>query len=819
MTFFVRTGRLLGVACGRVRGWTSRRGWTRKGAAKAVGGALFGMLSIPVLHGLFDIRLEDRQPSMHLLDRSYGFLGAIENGSGEFGYWKMPDTLPRLLIMTTLAAEDRRFADHPGVDPEAVGGAILNNYVHGGPKRGASTLAMQVARLQHGGRSNWYWKLHDAVVAVGITLFHGRDRVLAQYFRLAPYGNRIAGAACASRRYFQKPVQDLSLAECALLASLPKAPSRFNLFSASGLESAKRRAALVLRRCVAYGWVPNSVVEGTLSELATLSVPALEHREESSFHFLAQCARKLADLPHPTGEIRTTLDRAIQDTLFAIFRRNRPNMQTWDANNTSAIVLDVGTGEVLGYLGSVDYHDKEGGAIDCANLPRSTGSLLKPFIYGMGMEWQGYDASTVLTDMDFDFGSAGASFIPENSDRKYQGPVLYKTALANSRNIPAVGVLKAVGVELFYRHCIALGLTEDDGKAEYYGLGLSIGGLYSSLQRIAGAYLALANAGVRKELVWEVPENDDPNGTSRQSPPVQVIPSDVAMQIRRFLSDPVARLPTFPRGGNLEYPFAVAAKTGTSEGFRDSWCVAFSDRYLVATWVGNVDFAPTRNLTGYTGAASLVKQVMHALHPERIDGQSDVEFPPPPGFVPVPICRLTGKRADRLTPFVTTEYFRTGTEPTEISDVNQLLPIDRSNGLLAPPPCPVNVEYRRFTVLDPLFSDWARSQGLEVPPDRLSPACGESSTIDAYAIAVTSPRDGSRFFLDPEMPPGTSYLPVRVKVAPAPSSVLWMVNGREFKVVPYPFTLQLPLEPGSYSLQAVVPGTEFRSQAVSIEVL
>ncbi|MEK7391393.1 MAG: transglycosylase domain-containing protein [Fibrobacterota bacterium] len=827
MTIFVSAGRFLGIAYGRARRWirggdlwVRGKGWTRKGVAKTAGLTVLALFLIPLLHGLFDIRMVHKQPSMHLLDRSYGFIAAIENDEREFGHWKMPDTLPRLLIMTTLAAEDRRFADHSGVDLRAVGGALVNNYVHGRSQRGASTLAMQVARLQHGGTSGWYWKLHDAVVATGITVFFGRDQVLAQYFRIAPYGNRIAGAACASRRYFHKPVQDLSLAECALLASLPKAPSRFNLFSSNGMDLAKRRAAMVLERCVSYGWVPKSVVDGALSELSTLSVPQLEHREESSFHFLAQCAKKLG--VSPTGEIRTTLDRAVQDTLFDIFRRNIPYLHGWEANNTAAIVLDAKTGEVLGYLGSVDYANNNGGAIDCASLPRSTGSLLKPFIYGLGMEWQGYTAANILTDLDFDFGSGGNSFVPENSDRKYQGPVLYKNALANSRNIPAVQVLKSVGVELFYRHCIALGLANDDGKAEYYGLGLSIGGLYSSLQQIAGAYLTLANEGVRKDLVWEMPASNHASSgddaTNSVATPVQAIPSDIAMQIRRFLSDPVARLPTFPRGGNLEYPFAVAAKTGTSEGFRDSWCVAFSDRYLVAVWVGNVDFTPTKNLTGYMGAASLVKNVMYALHPDRTDGQRDVEFPPPPGFAPVPICKLSGKRADRLTPFVTTEYFRPGTEPVEISDVNQLLPIDKSNGLLALPPCPVAVEYRRFTVLDPQYADWAKAQGLEVPPERLSPACGESSTVDAYAVSITSPRHGSRFFLDPEMPPDRSILPLHVKIFPPPASVLWMVNDQEYKVVQHPFTLQLPMTPGAYTVQAVVPGTEFKSQAVKFEV-
>lgn len=797
------------------RPWAFREFGTRAYAAAALG----LLLLIPCVHGLLDIRLAEKKPSMHLLDRSYRFIAAIENPDGEFGYWDMPASLPPALVTATLAAEDRRFDSHHGVDFRAVGGAFCNNYLRHRGYRGASTLAMQVARLQHGGRSGWYHKLHDAVVAVGITTFYGRERVLRQYFRFAPYGNRISGAACAARRYFHKPVQDLSLAEAALLASLPKAPSRLNLFNADGFDLARRRAALVIRRACLYGWITEDAEKESLLELAALSKPAKELRNETCFHFLRQCARKLGDRPDPRGEIRTTLDMRIQDTLRATLRREVPRLLQWEAGNSAGMVLDVKTGEVLAYVGSFDYYDKRGGAIDCANLPRSTGSLLKPFIYALGMEWQGFTAGTILTDLGFDFGSGRHSFVPENYDRKFQGPVLYKNALANSRNIPAVQVLRSVGVDMFYRLCIALGLAEDDGKAGYYGLGLSIGGLYCSLQQVCGAYLTLANQGLRHDLVWRLDQGDSASiPAPAQVPARQLIPPDIAMQIKRFLSDPVARLPSFPRGGNLEYPFAVAAKTGTSEGYRDSWCVGLSDRFLVGIWIGNTDFSPTKGLSGYEGSARIVKKVLYALQPDKTDGLSDIEFPPPPGYLPVPICRLTGKRADRFTPFVTTEYFRPGTEPLEFSTVHQLLPVDKRNGLLAFPPCKAPIEYRRFTVLEPQFRDWAEGQGLEVPPDRYSPACGGAPIVDKYAVAITSPRSGSRFFIDPEMPAGKSILPLTLRVFPPPASVLWLVNDQEYQVVKHPFTLLWPMKPGTYVFQAVVPGTEFRSAPVKFEV-
>ena len=761
---------------------------------------------------MLGIKIAKNQESRLLLDRTYRFIAACENAQGEFGFWDLPDTIPARLKLATLAAEDRRFSRHCGIDLRSVARAAVTNCL-GKKFSGASTIAMQVARLQRGGGSGWYNKISDAVSASGVTIIYGRERVLRQYLRIAPYGNRIAGAACASRRYFHKPVQDVSLAEAALLAAVPRAPSRLNLFSPRGFAKAKRRARLIIGRAGDYGWISRSERSEALTELSTLALPEKALRDQSCFHYLRACTAALGADSAAGGEVRTTLDLDVQNTVQFLLRSEIPRFQGWEANNAAAMVLDVQSGGVLAYAGSIDYNDPHGGAIDCAALPRSTGSLLKPFIYGMGMEWQGYTAATVLTDLGFDFGAGTHSFVPENFDRKFMGPVLYKCALANSRNIPAVKVLRAVGVDMFYRLCVALGLTRDDGRAQYYGLGLSIGGLYCSLQQVCAAYLTLANNGEQRSLVWRLPQTAAQGFAARQ-----LLRPETAMQIRRFLSDPIARLPTFPRGGNLEYPFAVAAKTGTSEGYRDAWCVGWTDRFLVGVWIGNTDFAPMKKLGGYEGAALLVKKVLLTLHADRAGGLSDIEFPPPPGYVPVAICRLTGKRADLATPYVTTEYFKPGTEPEEISTVQQLLPIDKRNGLLACPGCGKEIDYRRFIVLAPEFRDWAESQGLEVAPDRYSPCCGGNMIVDKYDIAITSPRPESRFYIDPEMPAGKSVLPITCRVFPPPSSVLWLVNGEEQRVTAYPFRLEWPMKPGTFEFQAAVPGTPFKSKTVKIEV-
>lgn len=771
----------------------------------------FLLFTIAIIHGLADTRLKKLYPSRLFLDRTHTFIASVENQYKDYGYWKMPDSLPSTLVTAALAAEDRRFHYHPGIDFYAVGRAFIDNYIRRRGYSGASTIAMQVARLQRGSGGGWYFKVHDAAAALGMTTVFGRERVLRHYFRITPYGNRISGAACASRRYFYKPVQDLSPAEAALLASIPKAPSRFNLFNDKGFALARRRAKLIIDRSLQYGWISPATHSEALSELSSLSRPVKQTRSDASFHFIEACKSKLDG--KGSGVIRTTLDSRIQDSVNTILRLDYPRMQQFEARNAAAMVVDLENGHVLAYIGSVDYYSKHGGAINCAALPRSTGSLLKPFIYAAGMEWQGYNASTVLTDVGFDFGKGPRSFIPENYDRKFMGPVLYKVALANSRNVPSVQVLNSIGVDLFYRMCISLGLTDDDGKAQYYGLGLSIGGLYCSQEQLMAAYMALANKGLWRDLVWQMDLPDTSEQRGRQ-----VIHPEIAMQIRRFLSDPNARLPSFPRGGNMEYPFAVAVKTGTSEGFRDSWCLAFSDKYLVGVWLGNTDFSPTKRFSGYEGAAAVVKKILMFLHPDRAGGLNDLDFPPPEGYEPVRICRLTGKKADRFTPYVTTEYFKPGTEPVEYSNVQQMLPIDKRNGLIAFPGCRAPIEYRRFIVLSPEYYDWARSQGLEVPPERYSPLCGEIPPSDNYEISITSPRSNTRFYLDPEMPPGKSTLTLNCRALPQPASVLWFVNGQEYRVASYPFKLEFPMSPGKYEFQAAIPHTDVKSKPVNIEI-
>jgi len=642
---------------------------------------------------LTDIRINERSPSWIILDRNYRFIAEIESPQGEIGYWPMPEVLPQTLVTAVLAAEDRRFRKHIGVDLKSVGRAFVNNYIKRRGFSGASTIAMQTARLQRGGRGNLFSKVRDSFAALWLTLFYGRERVLRQYVSISPYGNRIAGAPCASRRYFRKPVQDLSLAESALLVSIPRAPGRMNLFNKTGFAAARSRALFVLGRCAKYGWIDSTEYNQSVAELKEFVVPPKDIRDEASIHIALRYTKMLHSAIRTKGINNTANgkdgnstaarnvnnkninrnginntnnngsdamdDAYIGDSVVShglvvssididLQRHAQRELADYlkmikfrDVENGAVIVLDKNTRQVLTYVGSGGYFNSDLGMHDYAATKRSTGSLMKPFIYALGMEDLGYTAATVLKDINYDFGEGARSFIPVNSDRQYQGPILYKYALANSRNIPAVQLLKEIGVNKVYERLGALRLAEQDGRWDYYGLGLSIGGLYCGLTSVARAYLTLGNDGKYGELAWLRDQ------TSRRR---QALTPQSARMVQRFLADPQARLPTFPRDGNFEYQFAAAVKTGTSEGFRDAWCVAWSDSYLVAAWVGNADNRSMKRLTGYEGAAPLVKKIMQDLHPDRRDGLYEGGFPVPEGWSPFSICRLTGMLPTKIRP-------------------------------------------------------------------------------------------------------------------------------------------------------------------------
>ena len=856
-------------------GWRPSAGWRGRALLRGLAAAgIAGPLLVMAVVCLAAARahLAAPPPSLLLLDRQGRFLGELPGGpppasrsatarlsrgaggdAGEegLGYWPVRELPPRV-VAATLALEDRHFGSHPGVDPLAVARALLQNLRTRGRVSGASTLAMQVARMQSPGARGYLRKVTEAVTAVFLTERYGSREVLRHYLRIVPYGNRIHGIAYAARSYFDKPVEDLSWAEIAFLSALPQAPARMNPFSPAGRERAVRRGERVLTDLATHRVLSATEYALARGQLAALRIPYREHRPPEALHALLHLRTLLAaggtpaEIGAPSASataagpvLRTTLDLDLQRDAAAMTWRALREWRDRGAGNASLIVLDLARHEVLAWVGSAAYFDAEDhGAIDYARVRRSAGSTLKPFLYGLALERGVIGPATLMDDLER--GPGGVA----NADDTFMGPLLPRVALANSRNVPAVLLLGRVGLDQGFGLFRELGLTDGAVPARHYGLGMAIGGLPVTLEELARAYLTLAGDGrLPARLRWL---RDQPEPAPRR-----IFAEDTARQVTLFLSDPQARLPSFPRMGATEYRFPVAVKTGTSTNYHDAWAVAYSTRYLAAAWVGHPGFRAMNQLSGYLSAADLVRRVLLRLHGEQGDGLEDLSFPPPRGYQPVRVCALSGHRATAACDRVFLEWFRPGEEPADDCEAHQQRAVDRRDGLLATAATPpAAIEVRTFVELPPRYAAWQAAAGLPRPPDAPSqltlPAVAHLGTAGAARAAgaaadaeqssawppggkvalaggptrlrITSPENGARLLRDPETPADLNTVALRVVVDPPVNEVVWYVDGLPVATAPYPYTARWRLQPGEHTFQVRLGSGGSASRRVQVTV-
>jgi len=797
----------------RLRTVGRRRAFAAAGALLALGLCALGWRTLDRR-----VALVAPPPTLLFQDTEGRFLAELSSEEHRGGFWPMPSPLPERIVRATLAAEDARFASHPGVDPRSLLRAVVQDLRHLRGVSGASTLAMQVARLQEPGARTFRRKALESLVALGLTARFGREAVLRHYLTIAPYGNQNYGAAYAARRYLDKPLEDLTWAEAAFLASLPRLPGRMNVYTYDGWATAQTRARYVLGRLHGLGWISGEDFERAVRQLPGLALTPKETRPDSCLHAILAMEKSLRSDPvswraRKTPIVRTTLDLDIQTAVAGVAMETIRPLRADGAGNMAVVVAEVRTGHVVAYLGSEDYFDAEDkGAIDYTRVRRSSGSTLKPFLYGLGMSRKGYTPATLLTDVGITLDPRTGGYTVKNYDESFLGPILYRNALANSRNVPAVQVLEAVGVEEAYRHFGELGLVHRWRDPRNYGLTLALGGLPVTLWDLVGSYGVLANEGRPFSLVWF------PGPVAAPEPASRIIPEPVARQITLFLSDPMARLPSFPRMGWLEYPFPVAVKTGTSKGYRDAWCVAYSQKYLVGAWVGHPENYPMNRRCGADSAAMVVHKVMESLHPEEMAGLSDLAFPPPRDHVARRIDLLSGKLATQETPYVAFEWFLPGTEPREETDVYRTVEMDVRTGLPAGPDCPPTLRRaKQCVVLDARFDRWARQSGLEPfprPDEGVLPSMRGRET----ELLVRSPREGTRILPDPETPADFATLALEASVSPPVAQVVWYVDGRPFEVADYPYSTRWKVTPGAHTFRVGLPYAPPSSPAVKIVV-
>ena len=482
------------------------------------------------------------------------------------------------------------------------------------------------------------------------------------------------------------------------------------------------------------------------------------------------------------------------------------------------MVVDPTTGDILAYVGSRDYFDEEDkGAIDYVQAKRSPGSALKPFIYALGLQQGRFTAASELADLPLEIQTEGRSaYLPENINHGFLGPMLLRKALGNSRNIPALRVLSEVGIDPTLKLLSEGGVSDVSFEPDRYGLELAIGNIGVSLQELVGLYGMLASAGESLPLRHFA---DEARADRRR-----LLRPDVAQLMTNILADRRARQPSFPVGSPLDFDYAVAIKTGTSQGYRDSWALAYSDRLLVGVWVGNPDGIRMDHVTGGSGAAPVTHAILDAVMPLRDPTRAvATHFPPPASARPHTVCALTGKLAGPHCPHTQVEYFLPGTEPTETCTAHAQVRLDKRNGLLAGASCPRASPRRPRGWCFPTptrpgrgSSTW-RSRPSRRAPSARGPESGAEQEETPH-ISIESPRDRARFLWDPETPSEAGTLRLSAEVSPPEGEIVWIVDGVPLVKVGYPFEARWPLSPGPHTIAAAMVQRQEMSQPVRVFV-
>jgi penicillin-binding protein 1C len=496
------------------------------------------------------------------------------------GRWRLPATRENVdprFVSALLAYEDKRFESHFGVDPLALARAALQLIRSRHVVSGGSTITMQVARLLEPRRARSVLaKLREIIRAIEIEQILSKDEILGLYLSLAPGGGNLEGVRAASLAYFGKEPRRLSLAETALLVSLPQSPeARRPDHSNKAARLARDR---VLDRLAAAGLVPSDEVAEARRE------PVPERRRPMPM--LGPHAADQAVAAAPGRKLhRLTLDAALQRSLEALAadraRALGPEI------SVAIVAVDNATGEILAHVGSADYiDDRRAGQIDMTTALRSPGSALKPFIYGLAFEDGLIHPETLIDDRPARYGT----YVPENFDLSFQGTVTVRHALQRSLNVPAVGVLDAVGPKRLATRLSATGAQLVLPKGETPGLAIGLGGIGIRLVDLTMLYAALARLGTAMPVFER---------------------RDLGSGLPRRLLDPVAAWyvgnillgtppPENAMGGR------IAFKTGTSYGDRDAWAIGFDGRETLGVWVGRPDGAPVPGLVGRNAAAPIL---------------------------------------------------------------------------------------------------------------------------------------------------------------------------------------------------------------------
>jgi len=684
--------------------------------------------------------------STQILDRDGRLLYEIMDPNGGRRIVVPYEEIAPDLINATVATEDGRFWQHAGVDPLGIVRAVVLNIREMGIASGASTIPQQLVKLvllspEERTEQTLSRKIREAVLATEVSRRYSKQEILQTYLNEINYGNLAYGIEAASETYFGKKAGELTLAEASLLAGLPQAPAYWDPYS--NWEGAKRRQGVVLGLMAEQGYITGAEAEAAKAQELVLQPLQLNIKAP---HFVIWVQQTLeqdygTEVLYRSGlRVYTTLDSDWQTIAEEEVRSHLATLQDQNVTDAALVAVRPKTGEILAMVGSADFNNAEiAGQINMAVRPRQPGSSIKPITYLTAFE-KGWTPATLIWDVTTEFrDGAGNPYVPGNYDGKEHGPVLVRNALAQSLNIPAVKTLDYVGLPAMLDTARRLGiasLTRAD-----YGLSLTLGGGEVTLLEMVGAFAVLDNGGLKVPPV-AIRRIEDAKGAvlwEYQAPAGdQVVSAQHAYLITDILADNTARAPAFGLNNALVLSRPAAAKTGTTNDYRDAWTVGYAPELVAGVWVGNADNSEMKQVAGSRGASPIWHNFMERV----LAGQPASQFARPAGIEQIEISADSGSVPSAACPADRrrTEIFASGQGPLGAeNDFHQLVRIDTSTGALAGDFCPGGaVQEQYFLVLPGVEGQkWAAAHNIPQPP----PAC--SVHTGSAQVALYQPQVGA----------------------------------------------------------------------------
>lgn len=686
------------------------------------------------------------------------------------GQWRFPLTkkLPQKFIDCIIQFEDRGYYTHWGVSPTAIARATKQNIEAKKTVSGGSTITMQVIRMSRKGQKRTFFeKFIEIILATRLEFSYSKKEILSLYASNAPFGSNVVGIDAASWRYFGREPSKLSWAEAATLAVLPNAPSL--IYPGKNQERLLKKRNRLLDKLFTAKIIDKETCELSKQE----PLPGKPHTiPQIAPHLLQRAAKETF-----SGQrIVSTLDGHIQERVNAIIENHHKILRGNEIHNACAIVLEVNTGNILAYVGNTTNKGKPEyeGDVDIINAPRSTGSILKPFLFANMLN----DGELLSTTLIPDIPTQIAGYAPQNYNQTFDGAVQAKRALARSLNVPAVRMLQNYGIEKFNYNLKKLGMTTLTKPPDHYGLSVILGGAEGKLWDITGMYASMARTlNNYTNYGGKYDKNDfhPPYYTlqKEKKPDLENTSIIDAASIYFTFEAMVEVARPDEEAGWKQYTSStkVAWKTGTSYGYRDGWAIGVTPKYVVGVWVGNADGEGRPGLIGIETAAPILFDIFNVLKPGKW-------FTPPyDEMEKIKLCTQSGSRASDICEPVDTVWIQKNGLRTEPCKYHRLIHLDASETYRVNSNCEdVNkMKHISWFVLPPAMEWYFKSKNStykELPPLR-----SDCETAGLSGMEIIYPKQFSKIYVPVEIDGKMGKTVFQVAHRKGNTLIYWHLDG------------------------------------------